>query len=44
MAARFQNIDRRTPMLLPVSIQEWVPKNDLAHFIIVSVKPSPVDR
>ena len=37
MAARFQNIDRETPMLLPVSIQEWVPDNDLAHFVIDAV-------
>ena len=31
MAARFQKIDRGTPMLLPACIQEWVPENDLAH-------------
>ena len=37
MAARFQNIDRETPMLLPASIQEWVPDNDLAHFVIDAV-------
>ena len=37
MAARFQNIDRETPMLLPASIQEWVPDNDLSHFVIDAI-------
>jgi len=37
IAARFQNIDRETPMLLPACIQDWVPDNDLAHFVIDAV-------
>ena len=37
MAARFQNIDRQTPMLLPECLQDWVPDNDLAHFVIDAV-------
>ena len=44
MAARFQNIDRETPMLLPVSIQEWVPDNDLAHFVIDAVASLSLDH
>ncbi len=44
MAARFQNIDRETPMLLPVSIQEWVPKNDLAHFVIDAIASLSLDH
>ena len=44
MAARFQNIDRETPMLLPVSIQEWVPENDLAHFVIDAVAALSLDH
>ena len=38
MAARLQNIDRKTPMLLPPSIQEWVSEDDLAHFVIDAVE------
>lgn len=34
MAMRFINIDRDTPLLLPVDLREWVPANHLAHFII----------
>ena len=44
MAARFQNIDRDTPMLLPASIQEWVPDNDLAHFVIDAVASLRLDH
>jgi len=43
MAARFQNIDRETPMLLPACIQEWVPDNDLAHFVIDAVAALNLD-
>lgn len=34
MSARFQNVDRHTPMFLPPTIQEWVREDDLAHFIL----------
>lgn len=44
MAARFQNIDRETPMLLPACIQEWVPDNDLAHFVIDAVASLSLDH
>jgi len=44
MAARFQNIDRETPMLLPVCIREWVPENDLAHFVIDAVASLNLDH
>jgi transposase len=44
MAARFQNIDRETPMLLPACIQEWVPDNDLAHFVIDAVAALNLDH
>lgn len=44
MAARFRNIDRETPMLLPACIQEWVPDNDLAHFVIDAVATLKLDH
>jgi transposase len=34
MAERLVNVDRDTPMLLPVDLREWVPENDLVHFVI----------
>ncbi len=37
MAERLVNVDRRTAMLLPVDLREWVPANDIVHFIIESV-------
>lgn len=37
MGARFVNIDRQTPMLLPVDLREWVAEDDLAHFILEAV-------
>lgn len=30
----FKNIDRETPYLMPPSIQEWLPENHLARFIV----------
>jgi transposase len=37
MGERFVNIDRETPMLLPVDLREWMAEDDLAHFILEAV-------
>jgi transposase len=37
MAERLVNVDRDTPMLLPVDMRDWVPDNDLVHFVINAV-------
>ena len=37
MAERLVNVDRDTPMLLPVDLRQWVPENDLVHFVIGAV-------
>jgi transposase len=37
MPARFVNIDRDTPLLLPPNLRDWVPDNHLAQFIIDAV-------
>ena len=42
MAARFKNIDRHTPMLLPPDLREWVAEDDLVHFIIEAVERLPL--
>jgi len=38
MPARFVNIDRETPMLLPVDLREWVADDDMAHFVLAAVE------
>ena len=37
MAENFVNVDRDTPMLLPADLRQWVPENDLVHFVISAV-------
>jgi len=42
MPARFVNIDRDTPLLLPPDLRQWVPENHLAHFIVDAVDSLPL--
>ena len=42
MAHRFQNIDRKTPLLLPPDLRDWVAEDDLVHFIISAVERLPL--
>ena len=37
----FVEVDRETPMLLPADLREWVPEEDLVHFVIEAVKTLP---
>jgi transposase len=41
MAERFVEVDRNTPMLLPVDLRDWVPEDDLVHFVIEAVGTLP---
>jgi transposase len=41
MAERFVEVDRNTPMLLPADLRDWVPEEDLVHFVIEAVKTLP---
>lgn len=34
MSGRFVNVDRDTPYLLPPSVQDWLPENHLARFVV----------
>ena len=43
MAAKFVNIDRNTPMLLPPDLRDWVAENDLVHFVIEAVERLPLE-
>lgn len=38
MSERLVNVDRETPMLLPVDLREWVPEDGLVHFVISAVE------
>jgi len=42
MSARFVNVDRRTPMLLPPDLREWIEEDDPVHFIIEAVERLPL--
>lgn len=38
MAIKFVNVDRDTPMLLPPDLREWIPPDDMVHFVIEAVE------
>lgn len=38
MPARFVNIDRETPLLLPPDMRAWLPKDHMAHLIMDAVE------
>ena len=38
MSGRFQTIGRHTPYLLPPSLQDWLPENHLARFVVDMVE------
>jgi transposase len=42
MSERFVIVDRDTPMLLPPSIQDWLPEGHLAHFVVETVALLPL--
>ena len=44
MAKRFVEVDRNTPMLLPTDLRDWVPEDDLVHFVIEAVKGLPTGQ
>ena len=41
MPARFVNLDRQTPMLLPCDLRDWLPAEHLIHFILDAVEQIP---
>jgi transposase len=38
VAENFVNVDRDTPMLLPADLRQWVPEDDLVHFVVNAVE------
>ena len=41
---KFIASDSRQPLLLPVDLREWVPSDDLSHFVLEAVARVPMDR
>lgn len=44
MSARFVNVDRRTPLLLPCDMREWVREDDMVHLVIEAVERLDLER
>ena len=44
MSARFVNLDRQTPMLLPGDLRDWVPADHIVHFILDAVEQLPLNH
>lgn len=44
MSTRFISVDRNQPLLLPPDLRDWVPEDDLVHFVILAVESLPGDR
>jgi transposase len=44
MSARFVNLDRQTPMLLPCDLRDWVPADHIVHFILDAVEELPLNH
>lgn len=49
MSSRLVNVDRSTPMLLPVDMREWVRADDLVHFLVdalplLDLKPAKLNE
>ena len=36
--AKFVNIDRESPLLLPYDLKDWIPGNHIVHFILEAVE------
>jgi transposase len=42
MPARFVNIDRDTPLLMPPDLRQWIPQDHLAHYILDAIENLPL--
>lgn len=42
--SRFVQADRSQPFLLPPDLRDWVPADDLAHFVLEAVERVPMNR
>ena len=44
MSTRFVSVDRNQPLLLPPDLRDWIPEDDLVHFVIEAVNSLPSGR
>lgn len=44
MNTRFVSVDRNQPLLLPPDLRDWVPEDDLVHFVIQAVESVPTEH
>jgi transposase len=42
--SNFLQADPNQPLLLPVDLREWVPADDMVHFVLEAVEQVPLDR
>ena len=42
MVAKYVNVDRQTRLLLPVDLRDWVPEDEMVHFVIEAVEGLPL--
>jgi transposase len=42
MAPRYRTVEREQLMLLPYDLKEWIPEDDIVHFVIEAVKSVPL--
>ena len=42
MSARFVNLGRQTPMILPCDLRDWVSENHIVHFMVEAVEQLPL--
>ena len=40
MKTRFVSVDRDQPLLLPPDLRDWIPQDDLVHFVVEAVERS----
>ena len=41
MSARFVNLDRQTPLLLPCDLRDWLPADHIVHLVLEAVEQIP---
>lgn len=44
MSVKIKSVDRKTPRLLPPDLRDWVPEDDLVHFVIEAVDSVGLER
>jgi len=44
MKTRFVSVDRDQPLLLPPDLRDWIPQDDLVHFVIQAVEGLDLSR